>query len=610
MHRDWITCGLLTGSLFMVGCAGSAAPFARQSKECPSQATSFAFAPSQLGESMASKVRQDPRDLNQIQAENAGLRSGEGIHYRSRQLTLQASATGNSNSTTTLPQESVIQPANFQSIKTAQADSIGNDSTFTFEGKTFQVELLDAASRSTRLDEEIVVAAAVSSSTISDIEKTSYAENYQLDLQSALAMVGGDHPAVGFAQWRVQAAYAQLDQAEVLWLPSLQVGFSFHRHDGNYQASNGQIVDVNRSSFQAGLGSGATGAGTTPRPGLVAQFHLKDAIFQPNIAEKTAWAHGHSATGVYQKHLLDVSLAYLKLMHAEQESVILEESRKRTGDLAQLTENFATTGQGLRADADRMKTELVLAESRIAEVREQAEVASSRLARNLSLDATRRIVPLDPTVVPIELVSQEYDKAALISTGLAQRPELKEAQALVSAACDRYQREKYSPFVPSVLLGFSSSGFGGGVGTEINNVNDRYDFDALMTWEVRNLGLGEQASRREMSARVQQAKYEQIRVLDQVAQEISEAHSQVVHRRNRIEITQAAIQSARNSFERNLSRIRDGQGLPIEVLQSIRALEDAHRTYLKAVIEYNEAQFRLQWSLGWPVFAPPFETAS
>lgn len=610
MHRDWITCGLLTGSLFMVGCAGSAAPFARQSKESPEQATSFALAPSQLGESMASKIRQDSRDLKQIQPESAQLRSGEGCHYRSRQRTLQASAPGNSNSTTTLPQESVIQPANFQSIKTAQAKSIGNDSTFTFEGKTFQVELLDAASRSSRPDEEIVVAAAVSSSATSDVEKTSYAENYQLDLQSALAMVGGDHPAVGFAQWRVQAAYAQLDQAEVLWLPSLQVGFSFHRHDGNYQASNGQIVDVNRSSFQAGLGSGATGAGTTPRPGLVAQFHLKDAIFQPNIAEKTAWAHGHSATGVYQKQLLDVSLAYLKLINAEQESVILEESRKRTGDLAQLTENFATTGQGLRADADRMKTELVLAESRIAEVREQAEVASSRLARNLSLDATRRIVPLDPTVVPIELVSQEYDKAALISTGLAQRPELKEAQALVSAACDRYQREKYSPFVPSVLLGFSSSGFGGGVGTEINNVNDRYDFDALMTWEVRNLGLGEQASRREMSARVQQAKYEQIRVLDQVAQEISEAHSQVVHRRNRIEITQAAIESARNSFERNLSRIRDGQGLPIEVLQSIRALEDAHRTYLKAVIEYNEAQFRLQWSLGWPVFAPPIETAS
>jgi outer membrane protein TolC len=40
------------------------------------------------------------------------------------------------------------------------------------------------------------------------------------------------------------------------------------------------------------------------------------------------------------------------------------------------------------------------------------------------------------------------------------------------------------------------------------------------------------------------------------------------------------------------------------VLQSIRALEEAQRAYLDAVADYNEAQFRLQWSLGWPVSAP------
>ena len=111
----------------------------------------------------------------------------------------------------------------------------------------------------------------------------------ELNLPSALAMVGGQHPAVGFAQWRVQEAYAQLARAEILWLPSIQAGFSFDRHDGNLQASDGNIVDVNRNSFQYGLGAGAVGAGATQRPGLVAQFHMADAIFEPKIAEKRAW---------------------------------------------------------------------------------------------------------------------------------------------------------------------------------------------------------------------------------------------------------------------------------------------------------------------------------
>lgn len=609
MSRDWMALGLIGGSLFLGGCAGSANSFSQRPVECPILAQTAEATSHEVEQSRIPEVPRNIQSLSRSQARIADLSPAKPAHQPAL-----------AQSPSVIPPRIAAVPVNPSPIQTVSHQREATPAevpdrqaaVLTIDGKTYRVQLVEEMSTVRTAQNEIVAPqfvaapeptdAASPSDHVSDPAAVS-ADTFPLDLPTALAMVGGQHPTVGFAQWRVQEAYAQLDQAEVLWLPSLQAGFSFHRHDGNIQASDGGIVDVNRSSFQYGLGTGASAAGTTPRPGIVAQFHLKDALFQPDIAEKTAWAHGHAANGVYQKQLLDVSLAYLNLLRAEQDLVILEESRQRTADLAQLTEDFATTGQGLRADADRMKTELALSETRIAEVREQSEVASSQLARNLSIDAIRRIRPLDPSVVPIELVSLKYDKASLISTGLVQRPELKEAQALVSAACERYQREKYSPFVPSVLLGFSTSGFGGGVGTGIDNVDGRYDFDALMTWEVRNLGLGEQASRREMSARIQQAKYAQIRVLDQVAQEISESHSQVIHRANRIQISQSAIQSARDSFERNLARIRDGQGLPIEVLQSIRALEDAHRGYLKAVIDYNEAQFRLQWSLGWPVFA-------
>jgi len=434
----------------------------------------------------------------------------------------------------------------------------------------------------------------------------SFAEHEQreLDLVTALGLVGGQHPVIGFAQWRVQEAYAQLDQAEVLWLPSLQAGFSYHRHDGNYQASNGQIVDVNRNSFQSGMGGGATGAGTTPRPGVVAQFHMADAIFQPDIAQKNAWARGHAANAAQNKQLLDSALAYIELLETEQDRRILEESRNRTQELSKITSDFAASGQGLQADADRMATELSLLNSRLSEVHEKSDIASARLAQVLSIDAGQKIVPRDPMVVPIELITTEYEKGALISTGLSNRPELKEAQNLVSAACDQYKRQKYAPLVPSVLLGMSAGGFGGGTGNDLDDFSGRYDFDALMMWEVRNLGLGEKAARRETQARMEQAKFQKIRLLDQVAAEVNEAHSQVTHRRNRISITKEAIVSAQNSYERNVRRIRDGQGLPLEALQSLRALEDSSRAYLKAVTEYNEAQFRLQWALGWPVVAP------
>ena len=101
-------------------------------------------------------------------------------------------------------------------------------------------------------------------------------------------------------------------------------------------------------------------------------------------------------------------------------------------------------------------------ESRVVDARERIEVASARLAQALSTDASRRIVAVDPTLLPIELAPTNLDQGTLISTGLTNRPELKEAQCLVAAACEQYQRQKYAPFVPSVLLGLSETGFGGG----------------------------------------------------------------------------------------------------------------------------------------------------
>lgn len=425
-----------------------------------------------------------------------------------------------------------------------------------------------------------------------------------LNLPTALAMVGGQHPAVGFARWRVQEAYAQLARAEALWLPTIQAGVSYNRHDGNTQTTAGNIVDLNRNSYQYGLGTGANAAGTTPNPGFVAQFHLADAIFQPKITQRTAWARGHAANAVVNQQLLNAAIAYIELVDAYQDARILEESRERTSDLSKITSDFAQAGQGLKADANRLQTELSLVDNRLIGAQERIAVASARLAQALSLDGGNKIVPLDVTALPIELLSIETDEPSLISIGLARRPELKESQALVAAACEAYRREKYAPFVPSMLLGFSTGAFGGGLGSNTDKVADRYDLDAVMTWQVRNFGLGERALRRETTARIQQAKFEKIRVMDQVAREISEAYSQVQFRSEQIKLMQRAIESAQSSFDLNLARIRDGQGLPLEVLQSVQALETSRRTYLRAVIDHNQAQFRLQWALGWAVTAP------
>lgn len=430
-------------------------------------------------------------------------------------------------------------------------------------------------------------------------DQTDQTDQVPINLPSALARIGGTHPIVGHARWRVQEAYAQLDRAEVLWLPSIQAGMNYHRHDGNYQAINGSIVDINSNSLQAGFGAGAIAAGTTPRPGLSAQFHLADAIFLPKVAERNAWARQHAALAAENQLMLSAALAYVDLLDAYQEESLFEESSNRLGGIAKITRDYARVGSGLVSDAQRMETEVSLVELRRLGAKERKLSASTRLARVLSIPTTSSLVPQDALVVPLELAevdSPEYDQ---VLCGLVRRPELAESQALVSAAKEAYAREKNAPLVPSILLGFSTGGFGGGLGNQFGDWGGRYDIDALMTWELRNMGLGEQAARRERQAQIQQAMFNKIRWMDQVAQEISEARVQVLIRREQLEVSDQAVRTASDSYMKNLERIGQGQGLPIEVLQSAQAMETSERAYLSTVSNYNRAQLQLLWAMGW-----------
>jgi len=289
------------------------------------------------------------------------------------------------------------------------------------------------------------------------------------------------------------------------------------------------------------------------------------------------------------------------LARAQSRVRITEEAVANAEELARITGEFAKSGHGLQADADRAQTELSVRQIEVRRAEENVRVASVRLARVLSQDPTLTFVPQEEALIPIDLVAIGADLPQLVSMGLSNRPELAESQFLVDEAVQRLRRERYAPLVPSLLLGMSYGGNGGGVGGDIDNFGDRLDFDAAAYWEIRNLGFGEEAARSTARSQLEQTRWRQVRVMDQVASDVVEAHAQVTARREQIELAKTGIESARDSYRRNAERISNAQGLPIETLQSIQALDQAQRQYVRAVADYNRAQFRLHRALGWPV---------
>jgi outer membrane protein TolC len=426
-------------------------------------------------------------------------------------------------------------------------------------------------------------------------------ETLAIDLPTALALAAGENPQVAFARQRVGEAFANLRAAEALWVPSLRAGLNYNKHEGTIQDVAGKMIETSRGSVYSGLGAQAVGAGSPAVPGLVMNFHTRDFIYQPRITQQVLAARRQASRAALNDTLMDAALAYNDLLESMELEAIAAQTRDNTLRLADLTGQYARTGQGLPADADRAQAELATRQVEAQRAVEQVQVSSVRLARTLSQDPTIRLAPTEPTIAPIELTPAGCSVQQLVATGLGNRPELAECRFLVDAAIEQLRREQNAPLIPSVLLGMSYGGNGGGLGGNIENYGDRMDFDAVAYWELRNLGYGEQAARAAAQANVEQARWRQVQVMDQTASEIAEAYVQVESRRRQMALAQSGIRAAQDSYRRNAQRIQDALGLPIEALQSIQALDNAQRQYTQTVADFNRAQFRLHRALGWPI---------
>jgi outer membrane protein TolC len=425
--------------------------------------------------------------------------------------------------------------------------------------------------------------------------------SYPIDLPTALRLADADHVQVALAREQVQQAYAEYRQAGVLWLPSLRAGVHWNHHEGTLLSSSGLLRDLTRSSLYAGAGAVAVGGGSPAVPGIFANFHLADALFQPLAAQQRWGAREQAATAARNNALLDVSLAYLELLRSAQDIAITHDLHEKTQEIWRLTDAFVRTGQSPQSDVDRMRVEVGLREIDSRRAHEALALASARLTQLLRLEPCLRLEPVEPAIVPLCLIRKDRECLDLVTQALSNRPELTQSRYLVGEAVQRMHREQWAPLVPSLVLGASYGGFGGGLGSDVNPFQDRLDLDATAFWEIRNLGLGESAIRQGANSRLRQAQLQEIATLDQVAREVTEAHAQLQLRELQLNTARDVLRFASESYEHNLVRIRGGQGLPIEVLQSVQALLQARREYLRSVIDYNSTQFTLQRALGWPI---------
>jgi outer membrane protein TolC len=421
---------------------------------------------------------------------------------------------------------------------------------------------------------------------------------------------------VAIAKERVGQSLAELDQARVLWLPSLFIGPNWIRHDGQAQIVQGQVQSISKSSLflgaTAAAGSSVSGpvpaGGPAPVNGLTTVLRFSDVIFEPLAARQALGARRAGVDVATNDALLGVAEAYLDLQSAAGRLAIAREAAAGSQSLADLAASFARTGAGLDADLRRSLVERDRQRRAVEAAVGELEVASAELVRRVRLDPRVVVAPVEPAESVIRLVAEGCPVDDLIATGLRNRPELAEAQALVQATLTRLKQAKMRPFIPSLALRYSGGGFGGGVNSFFGDFGGRSDADVNLYWELQNLGMADRAIARQRGAQQRTAVLELMKVQDKVASEVVSADKAMIAAARQMTEAARAVPEAVRSKELNFVNIRRGAGLPgatrpIEVLQPIQALAQSRTDYLDAVLAYNRAQFRLYRAMGRPLLA-------
>ncbi len=425
-----------------------------------------------------------------------------------------------------------------------------------------------------------------------------------INLPTALQLAQTNALDISVASERIRIASAQLQRANVLWLPTVLVGTDYFRHDGQIQDVAGKVFGVSKSTFMVGA---------TPN----AIFALTDAIFAPLAARQVVRARQADVQTASNDTMLAVAEAYFNVQQARGEVAGALDVVRRAEELSRRAKELSA-GLVPPVEEVRARTEL-FRRRQILNVNEARwRTASAELVRILRLDPSLVVRPIDPPHLTITLLPLDRPVDDLIPIGLTNRPELASQQALVQAALARLRQERIRPLIPSVLLrggatnpaGTLAGGlFGGGINSNIKDFSARSDFDIQVLWELQNLGIGNRARIRENEAERRTALLELFRAQDRVAAEVVQAFALAQAAASRLSDAENELKDAIDSYDKNLAGVgqtKSAGGLvilvirPQEVVAAIQALGQAYFDYYSTVADYNRAQFRLYRALGHP----------
>jgi outer membrane protein TolC len=426
-----------------------------------------------------------------------------------------------------------------------------------------------------------------------------------INLATAMQLAGARPLDIAAATKQIEQALALQLQAKVLWVPTLNAGVDYFRHDGVQQDL------FTGPDFQKGRQNLFYGGGPTLFVGLA------DAIYSPLAARRVVNSRQADLQAARNDSLYTVAQAFFDLQQARGRLLGVGASIARANSLVNLATGLAPSLIApLEVNRARAELQSLLQDQQVA-IRDW-RVTSARLAEVLLLDPATLFEPIEPAFLQVTFFPTDQSAEELMPIALKSRPEIASKRELVVAAEQLLRQEKKRPLLPNLIITSPATGTGllaaggnsAGANGSLNTAGTRLDIEVAAVWQLQNGGLGNVGRIRQRRAEEGLASIELTRTLFRVRSEVSQAVARLQTARFRVVQTEEGVRQAIESADKNFIGLREtsrpaGELLrlivrPQEVVAAIIALNTAYEQYSAAIGEYNTAQFEVYRALGQP----------
>lgn len=404
---------------------------------------------------------------------------------------------------------------------------------------------------------------------------------YPINLETVLEMGGANNLTVEAFRLQQESLQADLAKAREWWLPDLYAGTSVHQLWGNAMNGNGIFfTDVNRQNFWGGLG-------------MTASWKFGEGFYRTEAAELKAKASQYMTRAERNQVLLQVIDAYYDLLAAQL-------YQKAYSELAMQADTIVQQIQVQVIAELRYESEYLLAKSNLSHLkvemlkaRLQFQQSSTALVRLLNLAPDIQLAITDSILAPISLTDTQIDPSDF-EEAYNNRPELKSMALHLESIEVARKTETTGLLIPELQVGGYTSVFG----DVFSNISPTNEINARVVWKIPLGRFAYKGSLRQFDAKLALQQNEMAEFKTRINQEILEANQARNIARSQMMMAKEGSQYAREALSQCIQRQQLGTVRPFEILQAQEIFITARLDYLKAVAEFNKAQYAYQVGKG------------